>query len=229
VTARPKIVAINGSERDGNTAHVLRYAAKIAEARGVDFDTVDLRTIRMGPCGPCGDCNRRTVPCVVDDDVPAVVERMSAADGVIYATPVHGFAAGALMQTFIERSGVGYLRFTRPLTNKVGGAIVLARRYSASVAYQHLLMNLLLNRMILVGSGFPAEVHALHVGEAAEDEEGLIHVRRMVDRMIDMIEFLREYRALGGREDALTPRERNERLGLPVENFADEVVDNVHG
>lgn len=34
---------------------------------------------------------------------------MADADGVLCTAPVHGFGTGALMQAFIERSGVGYL------------------------------------------------------------------------------------------------------------------------
>lgn len=209
-----KIVAINGSERNGNTSAVLRHGASVAARRGVEFEAIDLRNIRMLRCGPCGDCNVRRIPCEQTDDVPVVVEKMVAADGVIYAAPVHGFGTASLMQTFIERSGVGYLRFDRPLSNKVAGIISVARRYSAGEVWAQLTVNALLNRMIIVGSGFPAEVHALHVGDAEKDEEGLTNVTRLVDRMIDMIELLRAHRELTGRQDILPVGDRNERVGL---------------
>ena len=217
--SRATIVAINGSERDGNTADVLRHAASVANGRNVDLDTIDLRTIKMSPCGPCGDCNDRTIRCALTDDVPAVVDRMIAADGIIFAAPVHGFGTSSLMQIFIERAGVGYLRFDRPLSNKVAGVISVARRYNAGTVWAQLLANVLLNRMIVVGSGFPAEVHALHRGDAAKDQEGLTNVTRMVDRMIDMIELLAEYRQLSGRADALSITDRNERVGLALDEL----------
>lgn len=219
----PKIVAINGSERDGNTADVLRHAAAVAAKRGVEFEAVDLRNIRMLRCGPCGDCNDRTVPCVQTDDVPGVVAKMIAADGIIYAAPVHGFGTASLMQTFIERAGVGYLRFDRPLSNKVAGIISVARRYSAGEVWAQLTVNALLNRMIIVGSGFPAEVHALHKGDAAKDEEGLTNVTRLVDRMIDMIELLNEHRRLTGRDDILGVGVRNERVGLALDEMREHL------
>ncbi|MCT2586801.1 flavodoxin family protein [Actinophytocola gossypii] len=214
MTAVAKIVAINGSERDGNTADVLRHAAKTAEARDVEFEAVDLRAISMTRCGPCGDCNDRLVRCAQTDDVPVVVDKMIEADGLIYAAPVHGFGTSSLMQTFIERAGVGYLRFDRPLSNKVAGIVAVARRYSAGTITAQLIANVLLNRMILVGAGFPAEVHALHRGDAAEDEEGLTNVTRMVDRMIDMILLLKDYQRLSGKDDVLPIGDRNERIGL---------------
>jgi multimeric flavodoxin WrbA len=216
MTAQAKIVAINGSERDGNTSQVLRHAALVAARRGADLETVDLRAIRMLRCGPCGDCNHRTTPCAQIDDVAGVISKMIAADGVIFAAPVHGFGVAGLMQTFIERAGVGYLRFDRPLSNKVAGVIAIARRYSASEVWAQLTANVLLNRMILVGSGFPAEVHALNKGDATKDIEGLTNVTRMVDRMIDMIELLERHRELTGRQDLLAVSDRNERVGLPL-------------
>ncbi|OZM71904.1 NADPH-dependent FMN reductase [Amycolatopsis antarctica] len=220
MSAPPTIVAINGSERDGNTAEVLRHAAAVAAARGVVLESIDLRTVRMSRCGPCGDCNDRLVRCELDDDVASVVDRMIAADGVIYAAPVHGFGSASLMQAFIERAGVGYLRFDRPLSNKVAGVISVARRYSASTITAQLTLNALLNRMILVGAGFPAEVQALHRGDAAKDAEGLTNVSRLVDRMIDMIELLSEHRRLTGREDVLSVADRNERVGLALNDTA---------
>lgn len=223
MTANPKIVAINGSERDGNTADVLRHAAVIAAKRDAEFETIDLRNIQMLRCGPCGDCNDRLVRCVQTDDVPDVVDKMIAADGIIYAAPVHGFGTASLMQTFIERAGVGYLRFDRPLSNKVAGIIAVARRYSSGEVWAQLTHNALLNRMIVVGAGFPAEVHALHRGDAAKDDEGLTNVARMVDRMIDMIELLNEYRELTGRQEILTVTDQNERVGLPLNEMREHL------
>jgi 2-amino-4-deoxychorismate dehydrogenase len=216
MTSNPKIVAINGSERDGNTADVLRHAAKIAASRGVGFEAIDLRNIRMLRCGPCGDCNHRLIRCEQTDDIPEVVDKLIAADGIIYASPVHGFGAASLMQTFIERAGVGYLRFDRPLSNKVAGVIAVARRYSAGEVWSQLTANALLNRMIVVGAGFPAEVQALHKGDAAKDEEGLTNVTRLVERMIDMIELLDEHRRLTGKDEILAVTERNERVGMSL-------------
>ncbi|MCE7002306.1 flavodoxin family protein [Kibdelosporangium philippinense] len=223
MTVPAKIVAINGSERDGNTADVLRYAAAIAEKRGAVLEAIDLRTINMLRCGPCGNCNDRVIRCEQTDDVPGVVDKMIAADGIIFAAPVHGFGTASLMQTFIERAGVGYLRFDRPLSNKVAGVISVARRYSAGEVWAQLTVNALLNRMIIVGSGFPSEVHALHLGDAQQDEEGLTNVGRMVERMIDMIDLLNEHRRLTGRQELLAVGDRNERVGLPLNNLEEHL------
>ena len=206
-----RLVAINGSERlDGNTAEILAHAGRLAADRGASLDVIDLAAYRVTPCGACGDCNLRRDPCLLTDDVPAIVRRMIAADGIIYAAPVHGFGLASLMQTFIERAGVGYLRFARPLTNKVAGVIVTGRRYSHGDVHSQLLNNVLLNRMLVAGSGFPAVVHGGDRGEALEDREGVDSVRRLVDRMLDLIELLDDYRRTTGR--ALPVPSENERV-----------------
>ena len=56
---------------------------------------------------PTGNCKTRALPCSVDDYVPSLVNQMAQADGIIYATSVHGFGMPALMQTVTERAGVG--------------------------------------------------------------------------------------------------------------------------
>ncbi|MFI6053639.1 flavodoxin family protein [Streptomyces violascens] len=211
-TEKPVILGISGSERaGGNTDLALDYAGQLVRGRGATFRMLYLRDHRISPCSPCGDCNSRTVPCALPDDMPAVVEEMKRADGIIYAVPVHGFGLAHLMQIFIERAGVGFLRFDRPLANKVGGIIVTGRRYSDASVHNQLVDNLLLNRMILVGSGFPALIRNTSPEPGLHDTEGLDALERMAHRMIDMTLLLRRHRSSTG-EPVLPLDDRNERV-----------------
>lgn len=209
---RPFILGIDGSERaGGNTDQALNYAEELVRSRGAFFRAVHLRDHRISPCSACGDCNSRIVQCELPDDMPAIVEQMKQADGIIYAVPVHGFGLAHLMQIFIERAGVGFLRFNRPLADKVGGIIVTARRYSDSSVHNQLVDNLLLNRMILVGSGFPALLRNASPEPNLTDTEGLDALERMIHRMIDMVELLQAQQAVRG-EPVLPTTDRNERV-----------------
>jgi len=213
---RISLLGLSGSERaEGNTDQILRYAAEVAEQRGAQFSIISLRDYHIRPCGSCGECNYRQDPCETVDDMPVIIDTMLKADGIIYAVPVHGFGMGHLMQIFIERAGVGYLRFQRPLGNKVGGAIVTGRRYNHEHVHAQLVLNMLLNRMILVGSGFPAVVHGGKRNEAVGDSEGIDAVRRMVNRMIDMAVLLKHYGHLTN-GSALSLDDENERMILPM-------------
>ncbi|MFG1940836.1 flavodoxin family protein [Micromonospora tulbaghiae] len=209
------ILAINGSERaGGNTDLAVAHAGRLIAERGAVLRTIRLREHRISPCSPCGDCNSRTLPCTVDDDVPALVEQMVRADGLIYAAPVHGFGLAHLMQIFIERAGVGYLRFTRPLADKVGGIIVTGRRYSDSSVHNQIVNNLLLNRMILVGSGFPVLLRNTTGTPGLTDPEGVDALERMVHRMVDMVQLLKRHQRVAG-GPVLPCRDRNERVPRP--------------
>lgn len=209
---RPLILGIGGSERaDGNTDIALEQAGELVRSRGVRFDAIHLRDFDISPCSPCGDCNSRPVPCAVRDDTPAIVARMKQADGIVYASPVHGFGLAHLMQIFIEHVGVGHLRFDRPLANKVGGVIITSRRYSDSNVYHQLVDNILLNRMILVGSGFPALMRNSSSVPGRFDTESTDALERMVHRMVDMVELLRERAAVRG-EPVLPTVDVNERV-----------------
>ncbi|MEV0126396.1 flavodoxin family protein [Streptomyces sp. NPDC050703] len=209
---RPFILGISGSERaGGNTDLALDHAGLIARERGAEFDAIHLRDHRISPCSPCGDCNNRLTPCELRDGMPDIVEQMKRADGILYAVPVHGFGLAHLMQIFIERAGVGFLRFDRPLANKVGGIIVTGRRYSDSSVHNQLVDNLLLNRMILVGSGFPALLRNTSPEPGLNDAEGLDALERMVHRMLDMVQLLKSQEALTG-GPVLPPTDRNERV-----------------
>ncbi|WP_331461177.1 flavodoxin family protein [Micromonospora tarapacensis] len=225
------ILAINGSERaGGNTDLAVDYAGRLLAARGAALRTIRLRDHRISPCSPCGDCNSRTTPCQLDDDVPALVEQMTRADGLIYAAPVHGFGLAHLMQVFIERAGVGYLRFNRPLADKVGGVIVTGRRYSDSSVHNQIVNNLLLNRMILVGSGFPVLLRNTTGKPGLADTEGMDALERMVNRMLDMVHLLKRHqRVTGG--SVLPQLDHNERVPRPRSGGAAQSrgdIENVH-
>jgi multimeric flavodoxin WrbA len=207
-----EILAICGSTRlGGNTDQILKYANEVAIQRGANLSILNLRDFNISTCGTCGDCNNRDQSCELTDDMPYIIEMMHKADGIIYAVPVHGFGMGHQMQIFIERSGVCYLRFERPLTNKVGGVIVTGRRYNHQHVHSQIVNNILLNRMIMVGSGFPALLHAGQTSEAFSDLEGMDSVRRMINRMIDMISAMKNY-SLITNDVFLQNEELNERM-----------------
>lgn len=206
-----ELLAICGSTRiGGNTDQILQYSNEIAIHRGANLSVLNLREYNISPSGTCGDCNYRERACGLTDDMLYIVQMMQKAEGIIYAVPVHGFGMGHLMQMFIERSGVCYLRFERPLTNKVGGAIITGRRYNHQHVHSQIVNNILLNRMILVGSGFPALLHAGQASEVFSDLEGLDSVRRMINRMIDMISAMKHYSQITN-HSFLQCEEENER------------------
>ena len=189
------LVLCGSSRAAGNTFDISNHIAARVRRRGGEAKVAALSEHAIDPVGGCGDCNWRDAPCDRPGGIHRVLEMMEAADALIYAAPVHGFGLCHVMQRFIERAGVCFLRHERPLRNKVGGAVVIGRRYSQMDVYGQLLNNLFLNRLILPGSGYPPIVFAGKPGEALKDAEGLAATNEMVDRVFDLAELL------AGRQD----------------------------
>lgn len=186
------IAVITGSERaGGNTDQMAQHIGSLLAPHHCTADLIHLRDYRIAACGSCGECNTRLHRCQIEDDMPAIVDRLCRADAIIYVVPVHGYGMAHPMQIFIERAGVGYLRFQRPLANKVAGAVVTGRRYAHEAVYHQLISNILLNRMILVGSGYPVVIHGGAPGSALRDAEGLASLATLLSRMIGMARLLK--------------------------------------
>ncbi|MDW6003512.1 flavodoxin family protein [Vibrio mangrovi] len=210
---RFKFLAINGSPRiDGNNAQALEWAKEYLYDKGVDLDIFSLAEHRIETC-KCGQCNFKNEPCDNGDDAPKAVALMEQSDGVIYASPVHGFSSTPLMSAFLERVGTGFLRHNRTLTNKVAGVMVTGRRMGHVEVYNHMLQCALLNRMIVTGYGFPTMLVGDKKGEVLGDSEGMEMLRRMLDRMVDMANLLREYEELTGKKplEVAEPGERHRK------------------
>jgi multimeric flavodoxin WrbA len=216
--ANALIVGVNGSERPGgNTEQALEHAGRLIGDRGADFAMLTLREKNFSACGRCGDCNFLDRPCTVSDDMDDMVALLRRADGIIYGCPVHGFGTAHLMQAFIERAGVCHLRFERPLANKVGGIIVTGRRFNHVAVHSQIVQNMLLNRMILVGSGYPVVLYGGKRGECLTDIDGVAALDRMVSRMLDMVFLLRDHATMTGRP-VLALADLNERGDRPLDD-----------
>lgn len=183
---KPHFVLVNGSENNaGSTATILNFVVEQLDKFSVSSGVIHLADLDFSPCGPCGDCNWRKRECEIKDSMPTIVEKFKAADGLIYAAPVHAFGLSSTMQAFIERLGVGFFRFERPLANKLGGVISVGRRYSHTNIIAQLQQNMLLNRMIIPGSGYPAMIRT-EQGDPLEDLEGIASVTALCARMAEV-------------------------------------------
>jgi multimeric flavodoxin WrbA len=185
-----RLLFISGSlRRNGSTEGVLNACVEhLARFAEVEVDVVHLCDRQVDMCDSCYACEAKRV-CWMSDDVAGVVRKMMMADGIIYAFPVHAFGVNSLMQTFLERAGVGYLRFSRPLENKAAGIIVTGRRYGHEMAWAQVALNVMLNRMVLLGTGFPGVIKndGKRLGDQVEDAEGLASTKDMLDKMVSFL------------------------------------------
>ena len=99
----PKIVAIYGSpRRRGNTATLLKHAAKGAADAGAQVNEIILRDLKMSPCLEIYACKKEG-KCAIKDDFHNVVDQILSADGLILATPIFFYTVSAHTKILMDR------------------------------------------------------------------------------------------------------------------------------
>jgi multimeric flavodoxin WrbA len=100
-----KVLVIMGSPRKGNTYRAAERILEILqETTPVEWEYVMLGEISLSPCRGCNTCfDRGEESCPLNDDASGLEQKMLAADGVIFASPVYAMQVSGLMKTFIDR------------------------------------------------------------------------------------------------------------------------------
>lgn len=115
-----QVLIINGSYRDeGFTDLMLGMMKERLEKAGITVETVLLRETPIEFCLNCRNCTQAegSAPgeCVVDDGMSALIVKLEAADGYIFASPTNYGTVTALFKRFLERMTVfGYWPWGTP-------------------------------------------------------------------------------------------------------------------
>ncbi|MBQ5317039.1 MAG: NAD(P)H-dependent oxidoreductase [Oscillospiraceae bacterium] len=102
-----KILLINGSPK-GRRSNSLRVAQAFCEgfceSTGAEVDTVTLSEMDIKGCKGCFGCWKGTPgKCVIKDDMPVIIEKLIAADVVIYSFPLYYFSVPGILKDMIDR------------------------------------------------------------------------------------------------------------------------------
>lgn len=114
-----KIVILNGSPRKGNTVTAIDAFIEGAKDRH-EIEVVDTYKLKIGPCMACGACECQK-GCVAKDDTNALVDKLVAADLIVFASPVYWWGITAQMKLVIDKC---YCRGLQLKGKKVGVIIV---------------------------------------------------------------------------------------------------------
>jgi multimeric flavodoxin WrbA len=152
-----KVVAFNGSARkDGNTAILLKRVLKVLEAEGFETELVQLAGEQIRGCTACRTCfetkNQRCV--ITDDKVNEYIQKMVAADGVLFGSPTYFSMMSPEMKALIDRAGFVARATPDMLKHKVGAAVVAVRRAGAIPTFDAINHFFLINQMIVPGSSY---------------------------------------------------------------------------
>ena len=179
-----KVVGIVGSPRKGgNTETLTRIALEELEKEGIKTELVSLAGKKIEPCNGCRSC-QETGRCLFKDDFESIFKKMKKADGIILATPVYYGAATPQIVCLISRF---YSTHGKPLENKIGGPIVIARRAGHNFTLAQLLFFFMIQGMIVPGSTYWDIAFGRSKDEVLKDKEGIRTIRHFAQKMAWLI------------------------------------------
>jgi multimeric flavodoxin WrbA len=176
-----KILAIHGSPHTtrSTTRKLAGFVLEGATEAGAETEIIDLCDFRVTPCTACEGCSFNGI-CVYEDDVPAIIERMKEADGVVFASPVYIDNVSGQMKIFFDRlaDAIHY----QLLAGKSGCSVATTHTSGGDevVAYQNHVLNYL--GVISVGGLSVATGGSIEAVEAAE-----VSARVLGKKLVDAI------------------------------------------
>jgi multimeric flavodoxin WrbA len=101
-----KITTLLGSaKKKGNTATVLGWVEEELQAAGHSVERIYLHNKSINGCMGCAKCREHAdkIACIQKDGAPEIMEKMIAADVVLYATPIYFWGFSAQIKALIDR------------------------------------------------------------------------------------------------------------------------------
>ncbi|NLP10250.1 NAD(P)H-dependent oxidoreductase [bacterium] len=107
-----KITAFVGSARKQHTHHAVRQLFTNLQALGdLQCEIVALSDYALGTCRGCKLCfDKSEELCPLKDDRDALIAKIMASDGVVFASPNYSFQVSAIMKIFLDRLGFVFHR-----------------------------------------------------------------------------------------------------------------------
>ncbi len=99
------IVAFSATPRKrGNSDLLADCVLEGVREAGAAAEKVRLRKLDIHPCIACNACKKSPdAPCALQDDMAPLLDKVRAADGIVFAAPIYFFSMNAQMKTFLDR------------------------------------------------------------------------------------------------------------------------------
>ncbi len=181
-----KVVAVNGSAREGgNTRIMLDHVCAALEKGGIETRIFELAGKAIHGCRVCETCSGADPECTqYDDDINEVLPELLQADGIILGSPVYFSDVTPEMKALIDRAGrVNRTGGHKLLTRKVASAVAAVRRAGAIRTLDTMTHFFTVNDMVVVGSSYWNVGIAHDKGDMFEDAEGLRTMTRLGENM----------------------------------------------
>ncbi|MDR3047639.1 MAG: flavodoxin family protein [Bacteroidales bacterium] len=138
-----EIIAINGSPRtNGNTAEMCNHFLEGAISANANVHTtiINLYELDFKGCKSCFACklknNSSYGHCIVEDGITKLIEQVSQADGVVFASPIYLGDITGEMRSFLERLLFPYLTYQQEPRSVAPKRMQTAMIYTMNVTEQ---------------------------------------------------------------------------------------------
>lgn len=188
-----KILAVSCSPRKkGNTEIMLGEALQGAKADGAEVELYSVSGKNIEPCDGCWTCMKNG-QCHIKDDMQELYDKLLAADGIIFGTPIYFYAMTGQAKTVMDRT-MPLNHPERNLANKVGGVVVVAGSLGLIDAVKDLYFYIVSHRMLPANfvaayGGAKGDVNKLEKGRKAARDLG----RQMVQLVAKKFEYPPEF------------------------------------
>lgn len=103
-----KVLVLSTSPRKGGNSDALADAfVQGAKEAGHDVEKISLFDQTIQFCKGCLSC-QKTQRCIIHDDAADIVQRMCAAEVIVFATPIYYYGMCGQMKTLLDRSNPLY-------------------------------------------------------------------------------------------------------------------------
>ena len=190
------VLLLNGSPNaDGCTFTALSEIAATLKAESVTSEIFQLGKKPVRGCVACGACHERGKCAFQDDALPALVEAVKRADGIVIGSPVYYAGPNGALCALLDRL---FFSAGALLKGMPGAAVVSCRRGGASASFDRLNKYFTISQMPVVSSQYWNSVHGLEPGEASQDGEGLQQMRTLARNMAFLIKAIAHAKAENG-------------------------------
>ena len=98
-----RVLIISTSLRGGSNSEILaRECERGAKDAGLDVEYISLKGKNIQFCIGCLSCQSKG-NCVISDDVATIMEKVKAAESIVFATPIYYYEMSGQMKTLLDR------------------------------------------------------------------------------------------------------------------------------